>query len=100
MREVEELTGETPPALQNRPLLDADCEKYLQAYFFLSASRQYNEAGQQALPVSEIGGYLRDFVGVRPTDWDTRHAYLTLIQSLDRVAMNHYAEQTKKRMAT
>lgn len=94
LREVERDSGETPPALRSKPALLPEAQPYLQAYFCLNASRGYNEAGRQPLSIADIYTYLTEFAGI--TGIEQRHTYLTLLQSLDSVALVHYAEQAEK----
>lgn len=94
LRQVEQRSGVAPPALQNKPKLLPECIPYLNAYFFLDRSRGYNEAGRQPLLISEIHVYLTEFSGI--TGIEQRETYLTLLQSLDSVALSHYADQAEK----
>lgn len=96
LRQVERNSGETPPALRNKPTLTPECTPFLNAYFCLNASRGYNEAGRQPLSVPAIHTYLTEFAGI--TGVEQRNVYLTLLQSLDSVALLYYAEQAEKAM--
>jgi hypothetical protein len=94
LRQFEKETGMVPRALQDMPKLDPGNVDYLEAYFCLSASRQYNESGRQPLQIDQILAYLTGFLGISGVD--KRMEYLTLIQALDQVALAHYADQAEK----
>jgi hypothetical protein len=83
-----------PKALQDRPILLPVCKKYLDAYFVLNNARGYNESGKQPLEVPAITSYLVDVLDISGVDRKRR--YVTLIQAMDRVALNYYYEQAKR----
>ena len=92
---IREDTGIPHPADVGRPALRSDCIKYFDAFRYLGASRMWSEVGPQAIQVSEVTAYLKDIVGIK--SHRTRQKYLRLVQSMDRVEMQHIQSKQTKR---
>lgn len=91
---IREDTGIPHPADVGRPALRSDCIKYFDAFRYLGASRMWSEVGPQAIQVSEVAAYL-GILGIEDTY--TKQKYLRLVQSMDRVEMQHIQSKQTKR---
>lgn len=89
LMDIEEDTGETPPALKFRPVLTQWQQPFMSAFHELSGSRNYHMAGAANIPISEILAYLELNEIYHPDD---RQDYVTLIQCID----NAYLESQNK----
>lgn len=87
------MTGEPPPALRKRVKLRSECLPYRNAFRRLTSRRQFNEAGPQAIPMSEIIGYLD---GTDITDYDEREVYIETICAMDEVYMEYVAKKRQE----
>jgi hypothetical protein len=96
---VEETTGETPPALLNRPVLTTWVQEYWRAYLLLESSRQLSMSGAGPIPISEILAYvtLLEIDGI-----EEREKYVIMVSAMDAVYLEHMqakqqAEKGKRR---
>ena len=89
---IKEQTGITPKALESRPKLRQDLLPYLEAFYAVSAARQYSQAGVQPVMVSEVLAYLQCIGETSPT---RREKYLRLIQKMDAVFLVDVFEKSK-----
>lgn len=90
-------SGITPKSLQGRVELDPENAKFLEAYHYVSHSRGYNDSGRQPFLISEIRSYLA-VAGISGVE--SSMTYLSLLQSMDRVALNYYHEKQKRESKT
>lgn len=79
--------------LAAKPTLKAELFGYYEGFLALSAQRQFNPAGVQALPLTEIESYCRMF-GVAPGD--ARRKFTRLVQRLDRAYLDIAAKKSKQ----
>lgn len=86
-------TGIVAGPMKNRPRLKAEDVVYYNAFQTCSASRPPGMSGASAIPISEILAYLQ-LVGIALRE--ERVKYLHLIQELDHIALDHWAEEAKK----
>ena len=63
-----------------------DCIGYLNAFFTRSQARLVFEGIPQPIPVSEVGSYLSQFLGI--SSGDERVKALTLLQEMDEVYLD------------
>lgn len=78
--DMEEKTGITPRALQDRPALMPELSHYLEVFWELSNSRQHGMNGPQPISLTEIWAYCQMF------GWDTieeRTQLVHFIQQMD-----------------
>lgn len=91
-------TGETPPALQNKPEDPApDVEFFLQAFFFLSNMRTSNGFGADPLSYLAVADYA-DRVGYSQ-DGDF-FFFVEVMQALDNAYLKHVSETQRSKQAT
>lgn len=85
--------GITPSGLVGMPKLRKDCHDYLVMFRSIGAGRQFNRAGMQPIPITEVQGYL-NLAGI----WDPEEALkvLRLVQQMDVVALKHYTKQRER----
>jgi len=86
-------TGITAGPMKNRPRLKPEDVVYYNAFQTCNISRPAGAVGYCAIPISEILSYLQ-LVGIALRE--ERVKYLHLIQELDRIALDHWAEEAKK----
>lgn len=86
-------TGVTAGPMKSRPRLKSEDVVYYNAFQTCSASRPVGPAGVCAIPISEILAFLQ-LVGIALRD--ERVKYLHLIQELDHIALDHWAEEAKR----
>lgn len=86
---LEEDTGETPPALLNRPILDPEVDAFLDAFFALSPSRQQGMA-PGGIPIVEMRAYCEMF--------HVEHVelFIDMMRSLDHEFLAFQAERIKR----
>ena len=82
-------------ALKTRPALKQWVIEYWEAFQLLSGSRIIHQGGIGPIPLTEIASYM-DTIYLR--DVDDRLLMIRMIQSLDKVYMEHVNSKTKKRM--
>lgn len=86
-------TGVTPNPLKTRPRLLTVDAGYYNAFSCLSRARQSGHAGSQPIPISEIKSYC-ELVGIASRE--QRSKYLSLVQELDQLCLEHWAELQKQ----
>jgi hypothetical protein len=92
LKEIQEDTGMTPKALQNRPIPREDCIQYREAFWLLSGARGFNEAGFQAIEVPAILKYCESFhFSVEETE-----TYLRLIRAMDDIFLDHLRKKQEQ----
>lgn len=82
-----------PLGLQERPDLRPDMQGVFSVFSVLSQQRQYNQAGVQPLPVSEITGYLTE-LGISGVERRERHIHMLL--EMDSKYMTSYFKKREK----
>lgn len=92
--EAQEAMGVTPKALLDRPRLEQHDRYYLEAFHDLAASRRYNQAGVQPIPVADIAAYLDLCAIDLPTE---RYRLFQLIRRLDGAYLRHVMKSDDKR---
>jgi hypothetical protein len=82
------------PELLERPEIEPWNLPMWRAWCYLSGSRRAAFGGAMPIPVSEVEAYLR----LRYPDFDVeeRMEFLEVISRLDRVYMDHQADQAKQ----
>ena len=98
LRIYQKKTGETPPALRNKPPDPApDVEFYLFAFYFLSGFRTSNGFGANPIDYLAIADYA-DRVGyVEAADF---FPFVEVIQALDREYLSFLSEKQNREMKT
>lgn len=82
MLAVEQQTGETPKALQNKPRLLPWLDWVWDAYWVLDSGRPIREGSVGKIPMTEIAAYLSVFdVG----DDEAKRSFITMVRALDSV---------------
>lgn len=84
--------GADVPSLKSKPKLRAELLGYYEGFLAISAQREVNPAGVQALQFSEIESYCRIF-GVPPGD--SRRKFTRLILNLDYAYLAQAAKQVE-----
>lgn len=87
LKEIEESTGITPPALLRKPKLRDDCQGYYSTFQVLSDQRSYNQAGAQPLRITEIASYLT-FLGISGVD--RKQKFMCFLLEMDKAFMALY----------
>lgn len=90
LQSIEETTGETPPALANRPALNKWVLNYWAGFHLLNASRPLGPSGVGPIPLSEIVAYCEMF---QVDDMDERERFVTMIRALDAAYLKRQAEK-------
>lgn len=78
--------GIAPKALADRPRILEHDRYYLDIYYDLGASRRYNQAGVQPIPVADIAAYLDIICVEQPAD---RYRVFKMIRRLDGAYLKH-----------
>lgn len=86
-------SGKAPAPLKSRPRLLTTDAPYYEAFSCLSRSRQFGYNGSQPIPVSEIKSYC-ELVGI--ASQQQRAKYLSLLQAMDQLCLEHWAEIQKQ----
>ena len=87
-------TGVMPVPLKSRPRLQNQDAVYYRAFTTLSQSRPSGGmGGRSAIPISEILAFCQ-LVGIASKE--ERLKYLSLIQELDQICLEHWAEESAK----
>jgi hypothetical protein len=87
-------TGIPAGPMKNRPRLHREDVPYYNAFQTCNASRPLGPGGAGAIPISEVLAFLQ-LVGIAIRE--ERVKYLHLIQDLDNLALEHWAEEAKKK---
>lgn len=95
--EIEEATGEAPPALQRRPRLPPELSFYLVAFYVLSRSRPIAGMGSPgAIPLSEMVAFFHLYqIPAREHPW-----WVSLMSRLDGVFLEHEAKKQEARISS
>jgi len=93
LKTLQQTTGETPKALQDRPKLNRWVAEYYKAFAVLSDSRSILQGGVGPIPLSEIFAYFQMF---EITDLEERERFTTMVKALDRVYIKHVNEKLKR----
>jgi hypothetical protein len=91
LQDIHRRTGEIPPALARRPHLRGECRIYLEAFGFLSASRDSNGYGPNPIRIGEVGNYAAMWGMSR----DETLKLLRLVQAMDAEYLRYCAEKNK-----
>lgn len=84
--------GVTPKALLERPRILEHDRYYLDIYYDLGASRRYNQAGIQPIPVADIAAYLDIICVELPED---RYRIFKAVRRLDGAYLKHVMQPNK-----
>ena len=79
--------------MKNRPRLKPEDVDYYTAFNQLSSSRASGMGGAGAIQISEILAYCL-LVGI--ANREERVKYLSLVQELDHICLEHWAQEAKK----
>lgn len=85
--------GTKPPALASMPALKATLWWALEAFYELSAGREYGMGGAQQIRVSEILAYCQ-LVGI--DDHEQQAQLMKYVQHMDPVFLEHIHNLVKK----
>lgn len=83
-------TGKLPPELAAKPRLDADAAEYFADFRMISAGREYNDLGAQAVKTSEILAYCQ-LKGI--TSAEDRQALLQMVRAMDSAYVQYMIEK-------
>jgi hypothetical protein len=89
-------TGVQATPLKSRPRLKAVDLPFYEAFHCLSRSRPSGFNSAAAIPVSEVLAYCQ-LMGI--VNQRLRSKYLSLVQDMDRICLDHWAEIQKKQAA-
>jgi hypothetical protein len=92
LQNIEKSSGETPPALLNRPILSQFEQPYYIAFQVLSESRRWTPGGPAMIPLSEIYAYFKIY---EIKDLDEREEYLIYINRLDLMYVKSINKRNK-----
>lgn len=94
MLEKREKEGITPPALRDRPQLDARQIYFYNAYQWVASSRNVSMAGALPIPIQAIEAYCNLY---KIHDVEKIEVLHERISFLDGVYLDHVAEKNKKK---
>ena len=97
MLKVEAETGETPPALRNRPRLLPWLLMYYSAFMELTHSRIVHQGGIGYIPLSEYVAYMEM---VRIDDIEERELFIKMVKALDSVYVERVNADIRRRAET
>ena len=83
-------TGVKPAALKNRPKLRVTDVPFAEAFFALHAARTFGASAPNPISLAEIWAFV-SFQGIASIE--ERSKYLRLIQLLDKIFLEHWAEK-------
>lgn len=86
-------SGIVPGPLKARPRLKYEDLPYYNAFQTVSAARPVGISGNSGIPVYEILAFCQ-LVGIASRE--ERVKYLSLIQDLDQICLEHWAKEAKK----
>lgn len=82
--------GVTPPALLNRPHLEAQLRWYLEAFYTLSRGRQITMGGAGPIPLSEMLAFTQLY---KLATIEERARFIDVMCLLDGVYLDHQAKK-------
>jgi len=92
--EVAEAEGDPiPQAVLDAPIPFTGAQKYLDAFWTLSAGRTYHAAGANTLSLSEILAYFQIY-GI--DDIDERADFIDFLRAMDAAYLKHQADNRPK----
>lgn len=90
---MEKDLGEPPLALRKRVKLKRGLKKFRDIFRDLSAQREFNQAGVQSIPISEMVSYLD---GMCETRREQRMLFMRLMLDMDAVFMEYIRKKMSK----
>lgn len=90
LKNIEKMTGVTPPALKNRPPIGEAEYFFISCFYELNAFRA-NSEHPQPLTISDIKAYM-DILGGFTVSESLR--FLSVIRTLDQTFLKHSAEKS------
>ena len=84
--------GQAVPALQNRPKLLPECQRYWDSFIALDGCRTGNGRGPNPIQVSEILAYTK----LSEVEGEEAAKLFRIIRRMDASALDYYTEQASK----
>lgn len=95
--EIQEQTGEPPPALANRPGLDSRLMFFYEAYLEIQRSRQYSPAGD---PRPLMLGHFLEYCQVHSVPREDWEWLWEGIETFDKSALSLHSQRVSKEIAS